>query len=113
MKNNVWLLLGLGALFSISNAVQAKTDFPEGQKCWSVRMAESEMVRNPESWMLDFQPALKWDYCHGLELGAMLDVYTNCHLMHSYMFRYYRLFHLLHQYNLRFLYLLFLIQMLH
>ena len=38
-------------------------------------MAESEMVRNPESWMLDFQPALKWDYCHGLELGAMLDVY--------------------------------------
>ena len=75
MKNNVWLLLGLGALFSISNAVQAKTDFPEGQKCWSVRMAESEMVRNPESWMLDFQPALKWDYCHGLELGAMLDVY--------------------------------------
>ncbi|MDD6892622.1 MAG: glycoside hydrolase family 88 protein [Bacteroidales bacterium] len=38
-------------------------------------MAESEMARWPESWQLDFQPALKWDYCHGLELGAMLDVY--------------------------------------
>jgi len=42
---------------------------------WSVRMAESEMVRCPQSWQLDFQPSLKWDYCHGLELGAMLDVY--------------------------------------
>lgn len=42
---------------------------------WSARMAESEMVRCPQSWQLDFQPSLKWDYCHGLELGAMLDVY--------------------------------------
>lgn len=33
------------------------------------------MIRYPESWQLDFQPKLKWDYCHGLELGAMLDVY--------------------------------------
>lgn len=42
---------------------------------WSVRMVESEMIRNPESWQLDFQTRLKWDYCHGLELQAMLDVY--------------------------------------
>ena len=42
---------------------------------WSVRMAESEMIRCPESWQLDFQPKLKWDYCHGLELQSMLDVY--------------------------------------
>ena len=42
---------------------------------WSVLMTESEMIRCPESWQLDFQPRLKWDYCHGLELGAMLDVY--------------------------------------
>lgn len=33
------------------------------------------MVRCPESWQLDFQTRLKWDYCHGLELQAMLDVY--------------------------------------
>ena len=26
-----------------------------GNKPWSVRMAESEMVRCPESWQLDFQ----------------------------------------------------------
>ena len=42
---------------------------------WSVRMVESEMIRCPESWQLDFQPKLKWDYCHGLELQSMLDVY--------------------------------------
>lgn len=42
---------------------------------WSVRMVESEMIRCPEAWRLDFQPKLKWDYCHGLELQAMLDVY--------------------------------------
>jgi unsaturated rhamnogalacturonyl hydrolase len=28
---------------------------------WSVRMVESEMIRCPESWQLDFQPKLKWD----------------------------------------------------
>ena len=38
----------------------------------SVRLAESEMVRCPESWQLDFQPKLKWDYCHGVELQAFL-----------------------------------------
>lgn len=42
---------------------------------WSVRMVESEIIRCPESWRIDFQPRLKWDYCHGLELQAMLDVY--------------------------------------
>ena len=38
-------------------------------------MAESEMRRNPESWMVDFSTRLTWNYCHGLELGAFLDVW--------------------------------------
>ena len=41
---------------------------------WAVRMVESEIQRSPEAWQLDFQPKLKWDYCHGLELRAMLYV---------------------------------------
>ena len=65
------LVFILGILTTLPGAAQ--TAGPE--KPWSVRMAESEMARWPESWQLDFQPALKWDYCHGLELGAMLDVY--------------------------------------
>ncbi len=44
------------------------------QESWAVRMVESEIQRNPEAWQLDFQPKLKWDYCHGLELRAMLYV---------------------------------------
>lgn len=42
---------------------------------WSVRMVESEMVRNPESWQVDFSTKLKWSYCVGLELGAIWKVY--------------------------------------
>ena len=76
MRNKIFLLaVGLGMIGGVFAKAQTPTDFPERQKPWSVRMAESEMIRNPESWRLDFQPKLKWDYCHGLELGAMLDVY--------------------------------------
>jgi unsaturated rhamnogalacturonyl hydrolase len=57
-------------LLRAQQSPQVSTTLP-----WSVRMTQSEMIRNPESWQLDFQPQLKWDYCHGLELQAMLDVY--------------------------------------
>lgn len=33
---------------------------------WSVRMAESEMVRNPSIWMVDFVKEKKWNYTQGL-----------------------------------------------
>ncbi len=33
------------------------------------------MIRWPESWMLDFQTKLKWDYCLGMELQTMLEVF--------------------------------------
>ena len=38
------------------------------------RRTESEIGRSHESWQRDYQPRLKWEYCHGLELQAMLDV---------------------------------------
>ncbi|MDK2837585.1 MAG: unsaturated rhamnogalacturonyl hydrolase, partial [Bacteroidota bacterium] len=53
--------------FSISACTQSVDPY-------YVRMADSEMQRNPESWMVDFSKELKWNYCHGLELGAILDV---------------------------------------
>ncbi|WP_280778498.1 glycoside hydrolase family 88 protein [Parabacteroides sp. PM5-20] len=40
-----------------------------------MKIADAEMIRCPESWQLDFQPTLKWDYCHGLELQAFLQLY--------------------------------------
>lgn len=39
-----------------------------------LRMAESEMQRYPESWMVDFSEKIKWNYTHGLELQAMIQV---------------------------------------
>lgn len=75
MKNKNILMGCLGVMLSVIGMAQTNESFPKEQKPWSVRMVESEMVRNPESWQVDFQPSLKWDYCHGLELGAMMDVY--------------------------------------
>ena len=66
----LFLLTALAGMTLIAKAQKVDKNQP-----WSVRMVQSEMVRCPESWQLDFQPALKWDYCHGLELQAMLNVY--------------------------------------
>jgi len=38
-------------------------------------MADSEIKRNPEGWMLDFSKAPKWNYCHGLEIQSFLQVW--------------------------------------
>lgn len=47
----------------------------EAKAKYYIRMADSEMKRNPEAWMLDFSPKPKWNYCHGLELQAILQVW--------------------------------------
>lgn len=44
-------------------------------KSYSIRMADSEMKRNPQSWMVDFSKKLKWDYCNGLELQSIYMVW--------------------------------------
>ena len=40
-----------------------------------VQMANSQMKRNPQSWMIDFAKTLRWDYCQGLELQAFYKVW--------------------------------------
>ncbi|MDR3219767.1 MAG: glycoside hydrolase family 88 protein [Dysgonamonadaceae bacterium] len=40
-----------------------------------IRMADSEISRNPASWMLDFSKEPKWNYCHGLVLLAIQKIY--------------------------------------
>ena len=74
MENKLFLISWLVVWLPVWTTF-LRAQLPEPQQPWSVRMAQSELVRNPESWQLDFQKELKWDYCHGLELGAMLDVY--------------------------------------
>lgn len=57
-----WLLVTLPVFFASATP-------------YSVRMADSEMKRNPQSWMIDFSKKLKWDYCNGLELQAIYMVW--------------------------------------
>ena len=81
MKNKIAYFLAVSGIALLGTACSQNTQSHPQQQCpttdkpWSVRMVESEMARWPESWQLDFQSKLKWDYCHGLELQAMLDVY--------------------------------------
>ncbi|MBN2008282.1 glycoside hydrolase family 88 protein [candidate division KSB1 bacterium] len=42
---------------------------------WSVRMTESVMARNPESWMIDARDEPRWEYTQGLVLKAILAVW--------------------------------------
>ncbi|MEL5893820.1 pectinesterase family protein [Bacteroides sp. GD17] len=72
-KNSICKFIVSGLLLAFPLGMSAQR--VSSEQPWSVRMVESEMIRCPESWQLDFQPRLKWDYCHGLELQSMLDVY--------------------------------------
>ena len=65
MNNLLCKTFVMGALIC---STQLSAQKVSDKQPWSVRMVESEMIRCPESWQLDFQPKLKWDYCHGLEL---------------------------------------------
>lgn len=71
MKRILLNLCGAVALLC-ALPMRAQTEKISEKLPLSVRLAESEMVRCPESWQLDFQPKLKWDYCHGVELQAFL-----------------------------------------
>lgn len=42
---------------------------------WSVRMAESEMTRFPEAWMIEKATSPRWGYTHGCVAKAMLDMF--------------------------------------
>jgi len=76
MSKLFYKIFFLGILFGTNLGTnQVIAQRVSDQQPWSVRMVESEMIRCPESWQLDFQTRLKWDYCHGLELQAMLDAY--------------------------------------
>jgi len=62
------ILTTIAFVFSIAMLASAA-------KPYSVWMADSEMKRNPESWMVDFSKKLKWDYCNGLELQSIYQVW--------------------------------------
>ena len=49
----------------------------DNTQSWSMRMIESEMVRFPEAWQIDWDETPQWDYVHGLNLLAITEVYQD------------------------------------
>ena len=55
----------------------------------SLRVAESEMARNPEASYIDgLEGKLKWNYTTGLELKAILDVFCHSEQSEESLFNY-------------------------
>ena len=67
-----YFLLSILITFSVSCTVSEKSTSP---KDWAIKMAESDMVRNPESWMIDFSKQPNWGYCQGLVCRAQEQVW--------------------------------------
>lgn len=64
----VWLMVLL------ADSAHAK-EVLDNTKPWSERMVESEMVRFPQAWMMDWDEEPTWDYVHGLNLLGFARVY--------------------------------------
>ncbi|QJR81111.1 glycoside hydrolase family 88 protein [Alteromonas pelagimontana] len=70
------LMVGTMALQPLAHAKENTTQTAlDNTAKWSVRMAESEMVRFPEAWMIDWDEEPQWDYVHGLNLLAFSRLY--------------------------------------
>jgi unsaturated rhamnogalacturonyl hydrolase len=50
-------------------------NFAVSQTKYYTEMTDSEMIRNPESWQLDFSTQPRWNYGQGLVLGGIWQVY--------------------------------------
>ena len=72
MRKTFTFLIPILSLISLLLSCTGEKETTEAP--YYVRMVESEMQRNPESWMVDFSKKIKWNYTHGLELQAILQL---------------------------------------
>lgn len=66
------LILFLMILFVSEACIQSKND--EKEDLWSVKMADSEMVRFPELWMIENAKKPRWTYTFGLVAKSMMEL---------------------------------------
>jgi unsaturated rhamnogalacturonyl hydrolase len=71
VQSLICCLLAMTLFLSCGSSRNSGLDSP----LWSVRMAESEMIRNPSLWMADFVTEKKWNYTQGLMGLAFLKLY--------------------------------------
>ena len=85
---NVRIIPQEGPALILNNVKDFKSDIDYNEKAkYYVRMADSEMKRNPESWMLDFSSQPKWNYTQGLVLNSIAGIWkkTNDEKYFSYV----------------------------
>lgn len=68
-------LLSYSLLALLLFSCKPKTGEPEAP--WSVRMAQSEMKRFPEAWMIEKAKSPRWGYTHGGVAKSMLDLFEH------------------------------------
>ncbi len=66
---------GILLFLSACKQEQKKTEETKEDDRWSVRMAQSEMARFPEAWMIEKAKSPRWGYTHGCVAKAMLDMF--------------------------------------
>jgi unsaturated rhamnogalacturonyl hydrolase len=66
--------LALCIVVSLASCQSSKTDIKK-EEPWSVRMASSDMQRNPDAAYLDFNKEPKWNYTNGLVCSAVEQVW--------------------------------------
>lgn len=72
------IFLALTASLIFSSCKQGdKTSQQKEEDKWSVKMAQSEMKRFPEAWMIEKAKAPRWGYTHGCVAKAMLDMFDH------------------------------------
>jgi unsaturated rhamnogalacturonyl hydrolase len=66
--------LALCIVVSLASCQSSKMDIKK-EEPWSVRMASSDMQRNPDAAYLDFNKEPKWNYTNGLVCSAVEQVW--------------------------------------
>lgn len=74
-RSNSVLLLSFFLLILFFSCRQTHPDSEQRPLDLAIKMADSDMKRNPEGWMIDFRQKPKWEYTHGLMMNALLALY--------------------------------------
>ncbi len=99
-RNILWLMVISVLAVIMSYCSNSKGNESEGQNekveskseylSLAIEMANSDMKRNPEAWMLDFNTRPRWNYTHGVVCSAIENLwkYTGDKKYYNYLLTY-------------------------
>ncbi|NMA75434.1 MAG: glycoside hydrolase family 88 protein [Bacteroidales bacterium] len=77
MRKNKRKIISVFLLILFVCFIQACSEKKAERVQWSVNMAQSEMKRFPEAWMIEKAKTPRWGYTHGCVVKAMLDLWEH------------------------------------